>query len=302
MNKNIVLIQSHCNTEEKKEILISNIEKLKEFDLDILLYSHIPLSEEIINHVDYFIYDSSNPIMWEERRHYYWRGCDEYKLESTVPDYGWTVFNQMIGSSEFIRNKNYDNVIIFCYDLIIDDVVYRFLKNPEPQIFEHRKISEKSEENSYTNLGTALVFSIIEKNNFLKLIDSLSQKEYEENYWWTAEKYFENKLISLNLYVQPEFIVSESISESKNIFNFSSNNDYDLFIDNQSLLKFIFKNNTQQNQKIIVNDNLLTVEPGNYIFNQKIENIETIGLLSGSDFESWIKFIKIRKINKITFN
>ena len=52
MNKNILIIQSHCNTEIKLKVLSDNLEKLKNFDLDILLFSHIPLPEEITKKVN----------------------------------------------------------------------------------------------------------------------------------------------------------------------------------------------------------------------------------------------------------
>mgnify|MGYP003353522814 FL=1 len=58
--KNIVLIQSHCDTEEKLDYLKKNIEKIKKFDLEILLFSHIPLNQEVIGMVDYFVFDKSN--------------------------------------------------------------------------------------------------------------------------------------------------------------------------------------------------------------------------------------------------
>ena len=93
--KNIVLIQSHCDTEEKLDYLKKNIEKIKKFDLEILLFSHIPLNQEVIGMVDYFVFDKSNPILWDERRHYFWWVDNGYKLETTIPDYGWTVFNQI---------------------------------------------------------------------------------------------------------------------------------------------------------------------------------------------------------------
>lgn len=298
MNKNIVLIQSHCNSQEKKEILLENIKKLKKFELDILLYSHIPLSEEITSQVDYFIFDKTNPVMWDERRHYYWWSCNEYKLESTVPDYGWTVFNQLIGSENFIKNKNYENVIIFCYDLIIDEVVTQFLVNPKPQIFQHCK---KQENDSETILGTALVFSIFEKNKFSELVSLFSRKEYVENYGWIAEKYFEIKLNILNLQSNSKLTVYDKISESKNIFNISNKDYYDLFIDNQNLLKFIFKNKTQEFQKLIINDELISVKPGTYFFNNEITKIDTFGLLYDDKFECWKHFLKELKKNQITF-
>ena len=49
----IVLIQSHCNTEEKLKFLHDKIVFLKEKGLDVLLFSHIPLPKYIIELTDF---------------------------------------------------------------------------------------------------------------------------------------------------------------------------------------------------------------------------------------------------------
>jgi hypothetical protein len=303
MKKNVVLVQSHCNTEEKKHILIQNINKLKKFDLDILLFSHIPLSEEIIQSVDYFIYDSSNPIMWEERRHYYWWANDKYKLESTVPDYGWTVFNQIIGGFDLIKNKNYEHVIIFCYDVIINETVETFLKNPKSQIFQHNKPPKNNEKGNFLPvvLGTALIFSIFKENEINSLISNLSKKEYTENYDLIAEKYFEKKLKSLNLYQEPKHIVYDSLHESTNVFNHSENPNYEIFVDTVDKLKFVFTKKTQQRVKIIINDSIINVSDNQLFFNENIKELETFGVIIGEIYESWSSFFNSKRINKITF-
>jgi hypothetical protein len=306
MNKKIVLIQSHCNSEEKKYILLKNINKLKEYDVDILLFSHIPLPIDIISKVDFFIYDSTNPILWEERRHYYWWGCDKYKIESTVPDYGWTVFNQIIKGFNIVKDENYEHFYIFCYDTIIDDTIINSLKNPSPSFYVHHK-PEDYDENGNLNtvvLGAALIFSIFNKYQINQLVSSISKEEYSNNYGMIAEKYFEEKLKTLSMYNQTNKIVRDYLHESKNIFNLSKNNDYNLFIDNQKYLKFIFKNNTLDSQKIIINNDIIEVNSQQEIlFDESYDEIKNLGiLLKDNSYEDWISMMKENKINIITFN
>ena len=62
MNK-LYCITSHCNTLKKVKSLKRTIKQLNDLNRDILLISHIPLSEDIIESVNYFIYDGSNPIL-----------------------------------------------------------------------------------------------------------------------------------------------------------------------------------------------------------------------------------------------
>ena len=47
MKNNLIIILSHCDTEEKREILIDNINKIKSNNFDILLVSHIPIHPSI---------------------------------------------------------------------------------------------------------------------------------------------------------------------------------------------------------------------------------------------------------------
>lgn len=291
MNKNIVLIQSHCNNIEKKKLLIENIKKLKKYDLDILLFSHIPLEEEIIEKVDFFIYCKDNPIMWEERRHQHWRVEKNIKYQTIVPDYGWTVFNQMIKSHELIRNISYKFVYCFCYDLVIDDVVERYLLNPKQSIFIHQKPD--------TVFMTGLVFFIFEKLNFTKIIESLSREEYSQSWGMIAEKYFEEKLKTIGLYETPTDKVTDLIHESKDIFNVSNNESYDLFLDNQNLLKFKIFNKTDKKIKIIINDKLIEVGYGEYVHLDKMENLDTLGCIVDNIFDNWTLFFYEKKTNLI---
>ena len=53
--KKLYCITSHCNTKEKIESLKRTIKQLNDLNRDILLISHIPLSEDIIESVNYFI-------------------------------------------------------------------------------------------------------------------------------------------------------------------------------------------------------------------------------------------------------
>ena len=67
-NKNLVVILSHCNDEEKLKVLEDNIKKLKLEGFDILLTTHIPLPQNTQSQVEYLIYDKSNPLIyWPER-------------------------------------------------------------------------------------------------------------------------------------------------------------------------------------------------------------------------------------------
>tara|TARA_R110000823_G_scaffold228159_1_gene355532 strand:+ start:1011 stop:1904 length:894 start_codon:yes stop_codon:yes gene_type:complete len=226
--KKIVLIQSHCNTKEKLDFLKSNLIKLKALGLDILLFSHITLPEEIVNLTDYFIYDKSNPIMWDERRHVYWKTLGNIKLTSTNPEYGWTVFNQVIKSSHLTLHQDYDYFYLMCYDTVIEDTVTNTIKNPKPCItFRHYK-----HEDFISN--STLIFSCFDKLNLSNLLNLLNRTEYSQSPNLVAEQFLEEKLKLLGTCVFSESQVTDQFHESTDIFNQNThNNKFKIFLSNE---------------------------------------------------------------------
>ena len=107
-----------CNTKEKIESLKRTIKQLNDLNRDILLISHIPLSEDIIESVNYFIYDRSNPILhYPERVMFVWNKIDIngeiVSLNIKLPDYGFTAINQYSRIASFCDNLDYDFYVIF---------------------------------------------------------------------------------------------------------------------------------------------------------------------------------------------
>jgi hypothetical protein len=303
MKENIVMIQSHCDTEEKINYLVENIKKLKQFDVDILLFSHIPLPQEITKLVNYFIYDAQNPILFDERRHYYWWGNNSILMETTVPDYGWTVFNQIIKSYNMVKDCNYKFFTIFCYDVVIDSVVSKALENPQKNTFIHVKPDNLDDKGNKLPVvfKTALIFSIFDSISFNTLVKNISRKEYIERYDLIAEKYFEKILIDNDVYVEPNECVHDFFSQSDNIFNLTKEKEYDLFVDNQNLLKFRILNAKKHNISIVINDKIIKINDDYFIYNEEMENLFRFGCFVNGRFDNWLNLLKQMKINKITY-
>jgi len=301
MNNKIILIQSHCNTEEKKNYLLNNINRLKEYDVDILLFSHIPLPNDITAQVDYFIYDKSNPILSSERQHYYWWANDNLRLETTMPDYGWTVFNQIIKSYSLIERLKYEYIYIFCYDVIIDDTVDYFLKNPQSSVFTHLKSEDVDSEGNFlpVRFETALVFSILKNEEMKILIGSISKEEYVNKTDLIAEKYFEVKLQENNIYHKNQNYIRDFFSQGNDIFNLTKEKEYHLFVDNLDLLKFrIIKNSNKMN--VVINSTIIEVDSNYFVFDEKINNLKMFGCFYQGTFDNWLPYISENRVNKIT--
>lgn len=297
--KNIILIQSHCDTEEKKQFLKKNIEKLKTFNIDILLFSHLPLEKDIIEKVDYFVYDKSNPTLWEERRHYFWWIVDGYKLETTIQDYGWTVFNQIIKSFSIIQKENYNYIFNMCYDLEIDNTVVKFLENPINSVFKHAK--SQKDENNFLEFKTGLIFFVLQFDFFNNFVNSINKKDYSENWGQIAEEYFEIKIKNLGISTESSHIVYDKFHQTNNIFDLYPNQDFEIFIDNVDFLKFRLVNKNEKEIIVIIDDEFIKMDENVLIYNQNRKKLFRFGLLIENNFVNLIELFFEKKINKMSF-
>lgn len=286
-NNKIIIILSHCDTKKKKEILIKNISKLKNnFNYDILLTSHIPLPENIINQVDFFVFDKSNPILkWPERAFYHWYelNTEEGKIRLTyfVDDYGWTPFNQIKKGINTVIDLDYREFIFLNYDLNINnEIIDEINKKPETAFY--------SVIDSY-NLTSfpSLIFFKIDHSN-IKLFEKLINLNYYLK-CSHAEQMLE-KISEIINYRKSDIITKDNIDfgEGKNgkLFNNSNNELYSVFFgydspDNKDLKKYFFYEVKEDlickinNDEILIEKNTTKLINTNELLTIKINNIET---------------------------
>ena len=127
-NKEVVAILSHANSDDKIDILKRNIECIKKQGYDVILSSHIQVPESIINLVDYFIYDKSNPlIMWNEYDHIggnvsYWSNFPTYTLTKKLDyNHSYAVLKLMNQCAYLASSNDYNKIHFINYDYIIKD-------------------------------------------------------------------------------------------------------------------------------------------------------------------------------------
>ena len=207
--KKAVIILSHCNTEDKLQVLKNNISKLKSNpNLDIILTSHISLPQEVVDSVEYFVYDKSNPILsWPQRGMFFWqrfnvKNHDAY-LNYIQPDYGWCVFNQIqLGGSIAL---NYNISYIMHYDLVIDPNVEKVLSNntPEANFFQ-----SKNYENKIQN--PSLLLFKINNHQLQYLLSNISIDSYCSADT-TAEQYLSTLIKNLE-YTIPDYFIFDEIN------------------------------------------------------------------------------------------
>lgn len=286
-NNKIIVILSHCDTKKKKDILINNISKLKNnFNYDILLTSHIPLPENIINQVDFFVFDKSNPILkWPTRAFNHWYELDteegKIKLIYFVDDYGWTPFNQIKKGINTVIDLNYKEFIFLNYDLNINnEIIDEINKKTETAFY-----SVKDRYN-YTSFPSLIFFKIDYSN--IKLFEKLiNLNHYLKSSH--AEQMLEKISETIN-YRKSDIITEDNIdfSEGTNgkLFNNSNNELFSVFFGydsphNKDLKKYFFYEVKEDlickinNDEILIKKNTTKLINTNELLTIKINDIET---------------------------
>lgn len=245
-HKKIVIILSHCNTEQKKNILIRNILNLKKnFDYDILITSHLTLPENIINLCDYFVYDRSNPILkWPTKAFEHWTyfQTDEGKVRLSyfVDDYGWTVFNQIKKGINTTSYLEYDEYIFLNYDLVInEEIINEINKDPETVFY--------SVKDTYGNISyPSLIFFRINKKN-IELFEKLINLDF-----YLKNSHAESMLESISKiidHMKSDIITMDYVDfnngENGKLFNNSKNDLFSVFFGfespyNTNIKKYFF--------------------------------------------------------------
>lgn len=124
MLKNLALIVAHCDTQEKTDVLNTNINYLNQFNdkLDIILVSYLPVDEKIVSKVRYFIYDNENPIIkWPEKGIFVSEVYGEVELKNWTIDYGWCIANKIKMAGDLLRDKEYGGVYFMNYDVKLSE-------------------------------------------------------------------------------------------------------------------------------------------------------------------------------------
>lgn len=119
--KKVVLVGTYCDTPVKLNLLIDLIKKIKERNLDIIVYGKYPIPDYVQEMCDYWIYDKSNPLInnrtlnvWELRY-----GKRFSKLINF--DWGFAAMDQLIKSLGFANSLNYEIAYWLNYDVNLEN-------------------------------------------------------------------------------------------------------------------------------------------------------------------------------------
>lgn len=196
--KDIVIITSHCDNEEKIDTLIECINEIKLQGYPVIISSHIQVPDMIYNMVDYVIYDKENPLIYNNEfikldvSTWFWSYFDNFYQEYTFDfNHAYAVL-KLIKNGVSISNINGYNVShVVCYDYIIKDK--NLLKDHLNHLEQYDVFSYffKDFENERLSAG---LFSF--KNDiFIKSFGKINSKEsYCESPYFIFEEFLEKTL------------------------------------------------------------------------------------------------------------
>jgi hypothetical protein len=122
--KSAIVIKSFCNSQEKLDVLVEAIEKIRSFsDLPILIHAGWPIPIEISSKVQFYIqYDNSGLTSGNNHR---WKRLPGYSGEfrSQVSDYGLADAMQLKVCASFLADFGYNIIHVFNYDVDIDQII-----------------------------------------------------------------------------------------------------------------------------------------------------------------------------------
>jgi hypothetical protein len=241
--KKICLISTYCNTEEKQKILIQNIKKIKSLDLDVMIFTPIPLSNEIYNLCDYVIISKENPVFeWPIKAMWYWKtfthNDKNIKLNVTIPDYGYANLNQYKRMGSFALEMNYDHFFYMIYDIIIENDIIDVFKNEKESVF-----FGSIRDNSIWDSGLHLIS--FDKQTIKKFIDEITIDNYL-NFMEDAFNWFK-VFVKKTKIKQSELLIKDQIyfDGERDIYSNSPFNYFKCFVhknDSDNFIKLYFYN------------------------------------------------------------
>lgn len=115
-NKKIIILNAYPNSQEKIDILKKYILQLKKTNIPILLSSHLTIPTDIIQLVDFYLYDKENLILPIERCPNKWFATDNEYIEFTCHRHSLAITRSMNYAINFVKNMGYESFLFTEYD------------------------------------------------------------------------------------------------------------------------------------------------------------------------------------------
>lgn len=211
--EDIFVIDCWLDTVEKENTLLKLIERIKVFNIPIILCGHFPVNPKIQKQVDYFIYDKNNDILLEKDFNQYevmsdrWSIMNDYKVFNKVDfHHDYAIWITMKNAFNLVKQLNKKYIHFLEYDNIPDEIQYRqafmeYIRNHDAVVYEYMPGST----NQMQPYCSTYIFSI-KTDVALSVINKVNNKEeYFKNRpnGWQLEKVFFQTLkgVTSNIFV-----------------------------------------------------------------------------------------------------
>jgi len=180
--RKVVLISSFCDTQEKQDILLENILKIKELGIDVMALgpNFIQLPPRITEACDYFFYTKDNPLLeWPVRAYTHWYRKEHSPekilyMHRGLADYGWAALYQTKKLSQLALTFDYDIFYHMIYDLEINEVVKQELLSNKVNLIYPRRNPKNLDE----VWETTLHFMVFDRPMMENIEKEITLEEY----------------------------------------------------------------------------------------------------------------------------
>ena len=127
--KKVIILSSYPSNELKTKILSDCIDSIKKLNFDIFLVSHLPVSKEIQDKIDYFIYDRDNTLLPENMSLFTWFTIGDSKFIINKKGHELTISKNMFNSISLVNALKYDLFLFSESDNIFSDNDVKKIEN-----------------------------------------------------------------------------------------------------------------------------------------------------------------------------
>lgn len=291
--KNIFIIGTYPDRKYKMEMLEECIDSIRFLGYDVMIVSHLPLTESILKKVDYFLYDKENKLISIESSPSWLFSTDSFSVKCTaIPGHALAVSKNITNGINFAKSLGY-KFFFYCEsdnlfskgDLIKMEILKNemFSKNKKgiffSEVLEDRKILETIFFGGVVEYFHENISFPIDESDLEGTTISLERFMYRK-----YEKLIDNFLI-LKGHSKDYF------SESKINFDF---NKFlvGVFISNKPPYMYLFVRNHYENPSSIyvqINENPIKEYVPGYWSISGLENIESLNIKIQLDGEEYHK-------------
>lgn len=263
----LIVIGTYPNLNERKILTAECINTLKYLRRKIMLVSHYPVSEKIQKMVDFYIYDSHNPLTFHSYYTKFFNYSKEYDAEINInglkdSNQSFAVLTNLFNAFKSAKSLGFKKLFYITYDVVVKSEDFQAIEKSFKSINDVNKayLAYLKTPFGYGLQTTAMTFDV---DTFLNKFDDLRNPE---EYNSACEKLPAHNFLEDYMYklIQQRFVVGTytAVINEKETFlkesgvGISSNSEYYSIIpvsDTDSTFMFYFYTYNIDNRRVYLN-------------------------------------------------